>query len=272
MITNEPMKPSLETIKSFAERNVVAATVETLACGDGRYTKDQNPGGLRMFGGDMGALAAYWQAGKKAGRFTSHKDIATCIRDYKEAKVKVLKGYEITGPGADTLYFHTDSHGDEINGKYGCGHMKNLTNGVHKEDYDAEGEDMEALFAYVRDPKNEINHVVTKLEGVHAEGAVILVKGEGNTVPNHTVRSLDPETGDMNFVVDIDRVKEFFNRMSTALHQSNISADELMGAYIRQQNVTAGILAPNMQMAQVFIDGAGRVTRVEDAGTVAPIA
>lgn len=274
------MTPTLETVTVFAKRNVVPSTMEALACGDGRYTSEQLTGALRIFGGDMGALAAYWQAGREEGLFgkattpeEKEKEIAHCVNSYLDAKIKVLKGYGIEEPASRVLYFHTDNHGNEAEGIYGCGHMKHLTTGDSKKEeaYGTLQSDMQELFAYVTDDTHGIQYVKTPLAGDHAEKTVILVEGENGQVPEFTIRSLDPETGDMNFVVDVARVKEYFGRLASALMQKGISKRKLWEVYERQQNITAGILAPNMPMVTVYVDENGTISHVADSGRVAKV-
>jgi len=253
---NRPMdkQPTRESVTAFIKKNIVTAKVNLLACGDGRYSKEQSKGGLRMFGGDMGALAAFWKVGKENNRFTS---VQECVAQYQEAKARALKGFGIPENEARKLYLHTDSHGDEANGVYGCGHMKNLTSGKHagKDFYDTDDADMRELFQYVVNPDNHIDHELMPLAGTHAEKTVIYVHGAKGSKPSsakYTVNSSD-ETGEMHFVVDYDRVVDYFNRLASALPWEGVTGKSLLDAYQKQELTTARILAPNMQVVHAYI-------------------
>lgn len=249
----------VERATAFIKRNIVPANFNRFACGDGRYPHTESEGGLRIFGEDMGTLAAYWQAGKDAGHFTSIKDVGKCVREYQRAKVIALGTLKVTGPEAGRLYLHTDDHAE---GKgYGCGHMKNLASGEHAATYGAQGKELDAIFQYILDPANNIDHKVTKLHGHHSEGAVILVEGS----EDFSIRSSD-DTGEMHFVVDLARVRTYFNRLSTALHVGGVSEEALMDAYTRHQNVTASILAPGKPMlrARILDKGTVEISRIQD--------
>lgn len=243
---------SLENITAFINRNIVPASFARLACGDGRYDGDQSKESTRIFGEDMGALAALW----KAGNYTSVED---CVRDYRIAKAKVLKNFGTETPEEATLYLHTDGHGDEAHGVYGCGHMKNLANGKHAEMYGLDGVPMNELFQYVL--KNA-NPVVTNLKGDHKEEMVILVHGTDGQVPNHSVRSQDPETGEMHFVVDIDRVNEYYRKLAEVLGNEKITPKALQDAYLNQQGVTAGILAGGKPVVHVAMNAEGKAESI----------
>lgn len=243
----------IERATAFIKRNIVAANYNRFVCGDGRYPAEVSQGGLRIFGEDTGALAAFWQVGREKGHFTSVADVGKCVQEYKRAKAIALQSLGTVNPDAFKLYLHTDHHGME-EGTFGCGHMKNLAEGLHTDDYGSSGEELNALFAYIKDPESHIDFEETPLRGKHAEGAIILVDSD-----DFSVNSSD-DTGEMHFVVDMRRVRTYFNRLSTALHVKGIGEENLMSAYLRHQGVTAGILAPGKPVLHVEIANKNAVT------------
>lgn len=262
---------ALERAQAFASRNIITANFKRIACGDGRYADEVSNGGLRMFGEDMGALAAFWRVGKEQGYFHGTQDIGDCVTRYVKAKAEVLKNMEVTDSDAYKLYLHTDSHGKE-HGGYGCGHMKHMTLGAHQgeTEYGISAEEAQALFAYVTDEKHEIPHAVTELQGDHGEAGVIFVRSadpDTNKMPAYSLRSLDPTTNEMYFVVDIDGVSRYLNRLTTSLRMENVTAERLYQAYERQQLTTATILAPHAPIFEAKIHGKDAVT-VSPAGTI----
>ncbi len=253
------MPPTRESITAFVRNNIVDAKYNRLVCGDGRYRPDQSMGALHMFGGDMGALAAFWRAGKKADppHFNSITDIERCVVEYQDAKVKALSDFGVPETEARRLYLHTDGHGDEANGKYGCGHMTHLSGGVlaDKDYYDTDDAEMRALFQYVT-TSGKVDHEKTLLNGSHAERSVIYVHGESGSkeMPKFTLNSTDTKgSGEMHFVVDYDRTMGYLNRLSTALHIKGITAEALQQSYQKHELTTARKLASGYQVVDVYI-------------------
>ena len=256
-ITMQPQteKPvTKESVTVFIKRNIREASYNRLVCGDGRFTEDQTKGGLHMFGGDMGALAAFWKAGKEARHFTSIDQVSQAVEEYRNAKVLALKDLGVSEEDARRLYLHTDGHGDDAHGIYGCGHMKNLSSGNYagKGLYDTDNQELNALFQYVINPDNHIDHELTQLTGAHAEKTVIYVHGpKGSRKAAYTLNASDAE--EMHFVVDYDRVMEYFNRLSTALHIKEVTADALQKSYQQHELTTAKILAAGKQIVHAYI-------------------
>ena len=255
--------PTRESVTAFIKNNIVDASYARFVCGDGRYTKEQSAGGVRMFGGDMGALAAIWKAGKDLdpNRFTPTKEhIGEVVRAYQTAKARILGTDEfgnVSDADARRLYLHTDTHAHGA--ESGCGHVKNMANGALAEMYGVEGSDIDAIYQYITNTDNGIDHEMTTLLGDHAEQTVMYVhgarpqQGEKPGKARYTLNSLSGS--EMHFVVDYDRVQDYFNRLSTALplFVNGLTAEALQQAYAEQELTTARKLAAKKQIVHVYI-------------------
>jgi hypothetical protein len=259
-INMQPQKdifPLREQVERFVKGNIVKASYKRIVCGDGRYTKEQSAGGLRMFGGDMGALAAIWKVGKDAdpSYFTpTDENIRRVIEAYQKVKEVILGTEEFGSVASDEarkLYIHTDAHAH--GGKSGCGHINNMaTNDVLAANYHVPNADIEAIYKFITNKDNGIVHEELPLGGDHAEKTVIKVHGpKTGGKAEYTLNSFDGS--EMHFVVDEDRVNEYFNRLSTALHMTGITAESLQKSYSDQETTTAIKLAPGYQVVHVYI-------------------
>lgn len=273
--------PLRERVKRFVTGNIVPASYKRIVCGDGRYTPDQSAGGLRMFGGDMGALAAIWKAGKDAAlqsgkqeRFTpTSENIRRVVEAYQKAKEIVLGTQEfgrVSAADARKLYIHTDGHAQK--GKSGCGHINNMaTNALLAAQYGVPTADIEAIYKFIMDDNNNIAHEEMPLGGDHAEETVIKVHGpKTGGDARYSIHSFDGK--EMHFVVDEDRVMKYFNRLSTALHMEGVTAHALQQAYSEQELTTAKKLAEGKQIADVYItDQHTFDIEINDANKVPPL-
>lgn len=259
--------PTRESVTAFIKGNIVPASYKRIVCGDGRYTPDQSKGGLHMFGGDMGAIAAIWKAGKDLDpeHFTAtDENIRTVVDAYQKAKERILGTPEFGNVPADDarkLYIHTDQHvhGDKISG---CGHINNMgTNGALAEQYGVPNDDVKKIYQFIKDHKQG-EYEETMLEGDHAEQTVMYVhgsrpkQGEQPGRAAYTLNSSSADGSEMHFVVDQDRVMEYFNRLSTALplFVQGLTAEALQQAYAKQELTTAKKLAAGYQIVDVYIN------------------
>lgn len=149
-----------------------------------------------------------------------------------------------------TLHSHTDDHSKE-HGEVGCGHIKRLI----KE------EDMGDLFGKLAAYKNK----ETVLTGKHEEKGVLLVYSN-----EKSVNSFDPETNEMYFVVDMQRIKEYIEKITPKLSIPHISPEDVWNSYQNQMLATASILAPNQNMFRVSFENGEPEIRFE--GTISPLA
>ncbi|MDE2025332.1 MAG: hypothetical protein KGJ07_02475 [Patescibacteria group bacterium] len=258
--------PLREQIAAFIGGNIVPASYKRIVCGDGRYTKDQSEGGLHMFGGDMGAIAAIWKAGKalEPSRFdaSDKNKIREVVQAYQKAKERILGTPEfgsVPPEIARKLYIHTDTHvhGDMLSG---CGHINNMgTNKALANMYGVENYDIAEIYRFITNGDNHIDHEITTLRDDHAEQTVIYVHGplsKQGEKPERAAYTLNSSNGsEMHFVVDHDRVMEYFDRLSTTvpLFVKGLTKEALQQAYKDQELTTAMKLAEGKQIVHVYI-------------------
>lgn len=231
----------LEKITEFVKRNTVPADNSKVECSDGRYTPEQSNGAIRVFGADFGILASIVKAAKDKGAGMTEEGILSRYQVALEHRENERDG---------TLHFHTDGHSKE-HGEVGCGHIKRLI----KE------EGMEELFGKLTAYKNK----ETVLMGKHEEKGVLLVYSN-----EKSVNSFDPETEEMYFVVDMQRIKEYIEKITPKLSIPHISPEDVWNSYQNQMLATASILAPNQKMFRVSFEGEEPEIRFE--GTISPLA
>jgi hypothetical protein len=237
-------------VQSFVGANIVSADNKRLECGDGRYTPDQSVGAIRILGGDFGAMLAFAGAARSKN-FHINKD--ALISSYLEA-VKADRGED------PKLYLHLDTSHDIHKGEIGCGHAKYASDPQNEGKYGLTSTEAKELFntALARPEAN-----VTILEGGHKEKAVLRVKGMNGETVAYGVNSTDEGGSNMFFVIDDDRIKQHFEKITPKMSRVlgiGIKSEEVLESYISQMGVTSGFLADSLDTYNIEINNLGQPT------------
>ncbi|HZQ29710.1 MAG TPA: hypothetical protein VFA93_01360 [Patescibacteria group bacterium] len=229
--------------------NKVKANNSILECGDGRYTAEQGKGGIRIFGGDFGALMAIKAVLKV-------EDVEIKDRDLIEKYLNASK--EIGRDGK--IHFHTDSHNKVPS--IGCGHIAKADSGQFRFLYGLEAQEVEDLYTELLHlGEDEKNNVV--LEGDHKEKGVLFVKSEENL---WSVNSFNGQK--MYFVIDQSRIEKYFDDLIPKLGIERLTSSEVKSMYDQQMAITARLLAHGLEKFDVKFNKNGDFA-VEPLGKVA---
>ncbi len=220
-----------ERAKHFALNHRVEANNSGSVCGDGRFTHQQSMGFLRAFGGDEGFEAAILGAqnraineGKVIKKFTPEE----LDKIYAE-KIKVMRGEE------SETSVHTDEHN-----QIGCGFMRLAMEGIHNH---LTADDASRLHqaALAR-----LNGKQTVLNGEHEELAVLYVQSD-----KYSVDSRDESTGEMFFVVDLQRSKQLIEQIVPLIGIEGLTADDVWREFVSQMQKTAQQLAGGKEIFEL---------------------
>lgn len=258
-VVEDTMNPDQQQIpEQQAEAYIIAHTVDAndlgSVCGDGRFTREQAKGKIRIFGGHEGVMAAIIGAQTVAldeGKITSELSVEQIYQKYSEV-IKSIMGEDVV----------VEAHKDDLGHGEGCGFMGWAIRGAHDH--------------FSSDKAQELRRLVLGgLEG-HEEGLVVLEGGHKERDvymvddANYTVISRDGD--EEHFVVDRSRAKNLimevveFMGMDAALTTQNVW-DEL----VLQMNKTAEILAGGMNIFGITYDQTGK-PKANLEGTVPPAA
>lgn len=236
-------------VQNFVERNKVWVNDMAAECGDGRYTKEQSRGAIRVFGGDFGFLMAV-----KAAAKTKDIDISTAeIVDRYFAAISDLRG------NGGQFYYHTDSH--HLESGIGCGHVAQATNPQNDGLYGHIAlREVQELYEEVLSRDTSKLHKIV-LEGEHKESAVLFVHGgSDDDKPYWSVNSLDGETGEMAFIVDIARISNFIKDLAPKLEIDGLTASDVERELVIQMQATTSLLAKGLTQYRVNIDEKGKTS------------
>lgn len=241
---------TLTDVKSFVDGNIVTARREEIRCGDGRTTPEQSNGAIRVFGGDYGVVLAITGAMMEAEE-AGGIDPGRVVGVYYDA-VKPERGEDAK------LFMHTDEHAQEEGG-IGCGHAK-LSQGENEQEYIVPGDVAASLHQAILD-RPEVD--IQVLQGSHNEQGALLVYSEKDEEGNRrSVNSVGADGKGSYFVVDMDGIKDHFElvvpRIAGALG-IELTAEQVMSAYERQQSASAQVLAfsKGLEAYKVTIDSSG---------------
>lgn len=99
------------------------------------------------------------------------------------------------------------------------------------------------------------------LEGEHKENAVLFIHGGSDKdKPYWSVNSLDSETGEMVFVVDIARVSNFIKNLAPKLGINGLTASDVEQELAIQMQATASLLARGLTQYRVNMNEKGKST------------
>lgn len=231
---------SEEQAKQFIERNKGIANNEASACGDGRFTPDQSNGYVRLFGGDEGILMVLRGAANKLGIEISNAELVARLG----ASLRDIRSKDAP------IGIHTDEHSLHEE-KIGCGHVARAISGEAKHE-NLTPEDVRALRVELPEEALENQEV---LEGDHQEKAVLLVHGL-----DWSVNSQDAETGEMYFVVDVDRATDLIDKVVDGVGISGLTKEEARHQFESQMMATAKVLAHGKDIYGVNFDEDGNFT------------
>lgn len=253
LLTNE--------VKAFVDANKIELDKSGLRCGDGRNTPEQSRGNIRIFGEDFGPMLAVAATLKDHGQYGSGFENSLNSEKIVSAYLGSIK--QVNGVDAK-MHLHTDVHGEE-KGAIGCGHANRASSEDAK--YNGEGK-YGVTFGEARDlfektwNNTETEHLT--LSGDHCEKAVLLVYGkDGNA--KYSVNSTDGKV--QYFVVDMDAIKEYFEKIIPVVAEklgTDLKTEDVLGNYLKQQGISAGLLAGHLPKFNVTIDSEGKAV-VEQA-------
>lgn len=191
------MSAAEERAKRFIVANTVPVDDAKVACVDGRYQKEEDPGAVSFPGGHLGLSEALVSLREELGL----KSVGDCFSLVFEFVTKE-KGQQFC--------WHSDKHADPLGEEddveahehhdglfVGCGHCQKAID--YSDAYGVTRPEMLELLEIIRlrqevDPQNM--HMVN-LSGNHSEGLVLRNIGEAKTV-----RHWDQDQSEMHFVYD----------------------------------------------------------------------
>lgn len=241
MINTDPTTSEIESIRSYAENNRVAAQ-EGRKCVDGRYSADQGTGMIARPGGDFGYVMALMAVSDEVNLGLRPQE---CFD-----KIYSL----VTGDGGQ-FYMHTDHHADpEDNSGHqdhlpliGCGHIAKASVPDMAKMYGVDPLEIKEVVGYARDEQNAGKNItMVNLSGEHQEKDVLVVRGENQTLNPHNEQ-------EMHFLYDQDRDETFMKGLVGRLQQTGVPVtyEQFKAASDRQLNATLQILAGGKAMYQV---------------------
>ncbi len=254
----EYTKDFLKT-EEFVKRNIIPADNGGTVCIDGRYSPEQSAGAIRAPGGDFGFIMAIQAELIEQG-------IASDSARLVEAYLSTVEELRVQ-PGG---HYHSNEHNHEA-GRIGCGHIAKASNPDLSHLYfPLTAEHVRNLYDVFHAHESTDQSV---LEGTHEESGVLLVHGPGKGAePKYSVNSLDTQTGEMYFVVDIDRAERFIESIAPILSEKlglEVNVPGVRSHFMTQLGSTASLLAPSLMQYSVVIGKQGNAT-VSEAGKVKP--
>ncbi len=245
-----------ERAEKFIKRNKVKASNKKVVCGDGRFTPEQSQdeqhkGYIRMFGGEEGVAMIVKGALNKKGIDISNDNLVPKIAS------AVINSRESDSP----FGVHDDNHQKHEGDISGCGYVNNAykISNLHK---NLSAQDVKAIHEVVMtNPHEEV-----VLQGSHKEDAVLIIRGQ-----MWSVNSFDPETGEMNFVVDDDRNVAFLGRVHEHLGIEGLELSDLVEQYRSQMERISSVLAAGKPIFAVQFDDAEGSFILNYQGKVPPL-
>lgn len=257
-----PENKGTEEVRQFVEANKRSEIMDyVLACGDGRYKKDQSNGAIRAFGADFGVLMAVKATLAEKGIIASNQQI---LQFYWIARKGLFVGKDIITD------IHTDEHNrvlrTEENPKMGCGHIAKAANPEYENLYGLKAYEVKQFY---RDLLDFFDVKVTVLEGEHKEKGVLFIYGE-NEEDENAQWSVDSsnEKGEMYFVVDVARVKDFVKKITPRMGFKGLEYEDIERNFQKQMKATASILAGGLRQFDVFLTKEGKIENLEYKGDV----
>jgi hypothetical protein len=242
----EIMEKQTAQVKDFVEKNIVEANDNGCECPDGRYTKEQSKGRIRLFGADLGILMSI-----RAALTKKEEDFSTkAIIDRYYNFIKKERGEETK------IFYHTDDHSPFPN--IGCGHVAKAASGQYDELYGMRANDAQEIWDEIEKfPYSECQ----TLTGDHKEQGILLISSD-----KFSINSQDDGKNQMYFVVDVDRSNELLARVAEGIEIDEFTAKDLQNEYWKQVNATSTLLAAGLPQYKVSLNGAG--PQVSFAGIV----
>ncbi len=227
----------IKNVESFIKKNLVKADNSGAACPDGRYTKDQDNGWIRIFGAHLGVCMAVMASFRE-------KEIAF---SYDEVFSKTKLALLATTGKEFKLQAHTDDH-KEI----GCGHVEQAVSGKYEELYGIKRKDALSIWEKAK-KDNSVNWIT--LHGGHKEKGILLLEST-----EYTVHSQDEKQKEMYFVIDVLRTNDLLMSFSQKANFKGITTEDIVKNYWRQARATSSILAKGLPQFEVKIDKTGNFT------------
>lgn len=216
-LEGENMPVEIERIKSFVQNNIVNANNLGMECSDGRYLPEQSEGRIRIFGGDFGVVSAVKLAADDKGL---NLPIENIFDRYEKVIIQKSLGRD------ERLHIH--SH---------CGHIKTMS------DKFPWGAELYGLFMEASNKK------VTELEGKHEEKSVLFILGLEKSVNSRNSK------GESHFVVDVDRIKNYFSILPEKLAMLPLTGQDIWNAYAEQMGKTKESIAADRKIYNVNLKG-----------------
>ncbi len=238
----------LQETKIFVECNKILVNDAATECGDGRYRPDQSLGYLRVFGGDSGFMAAIMNAVNQKGKVLTPEE---CVSRYLKA-IRKIRGEKAK------IHYHTDT--DNQAPKVGCGDIARSSRVENENRYGGSSADVQKMFDCVRRLSAEDVKAVV-LEGEHNEkGAFLIQEMPDRKISPWTVNSLNPETHEMYFVVDLARAKKFMKELVPFFADKGLTDETFLASFTRRMKATASLLAAGKPIYNVVFDAQGNAS------------
>lgn len=229
-----PEQSPLESARRHVENNLVAA-VDGRECVDGRYDQHSLESGfIARPGGDFGYVMGLLALRREGKIQLSPQECVDAIYDF------VTKDDGL-------FYMHSDDHAKHENTLSGCGHIANAANSEYSHDYGVDSQDVIDALEYAREITSHQKVSESELKGKHQEQAVLVVIGTTKTIDHHDENA-------MYFVYDKNRDEDFQKKIVLETNIEGLTYEDFNRVLTQQTNTTLGILAPNKEIIDVYVD------------------
>ena len=247
----DEISKGFEETSRFIERNICTANNKSLECVDGRYSKEQSRGAIRIPGGGLGVPLAILEVAMQKGLGIEQGEIL----DKYMVGLRKLWGEDAK------LQIHTDTHNTQ-NGGIGCGHFAKASLPRYQKLYSPLTPEAVQNLYQAALKRQDVK--TTVLEGEHEEENVFLVYSD-----KWSVNSSDQ--GEMNFVADARRMSKFIGEIMPLIDIPGIETEDVKKACFREMNVTVGILAGNKEQFKIKIGEEPDDIEITPIGKVSPL-
>ncbi len=238
--------------------HTVVAAKNGRRCIDGRYKLDEHSGTIARPGGDFGYVMALLAVISQFGLNLKPEDCFERIYEVIIAENNAV--FSMHSDNANELSRLNRSARDESEHPIiGCGHIANAMLKSNAFRYGLFTQDVVSALNYARKKKSKGGRIdIDILDGVHAEAAVLVVKGK---------RTIQPWLDDkMFYVYDVERDRVFMEDLVRKLKIPGVTPERFIHASTQQLRETLRLMASRKPIFEICVDKAK--PRVRNAGLI----